>query len=103
MGLRIFFVFLIFFMFMPKSYSGEKAYIDEVMKLKNINSNLNKQLSSAVGEINKLQEENKELKSLASVQVELEKIRRELENKSSEVKMLREQIMMSKDYALNGR
>lgn len=103
MVLRIFLSLLIFLMIVPDSCAKKSHYADEIVQLKNINNNLHKQLLSATDEIKKLKVENQELKTLGELQGEIEKIKRELVNKSSEVKMLREQVMMSKDYSLNGQ
>ena len=81
----------------PMLKAQENIYSDELFQLKTLNTSLNAQLSSAVDEINKLQIENYQLKLSDEIQKELEKTRKELANKSYEVKYLRQKLMISKD------
>lgn len=76
---------------------------DEVIELKIINNDLKKQLEVALGELSKLRQE-KTGKSLGEEAFsELEKTKKDLQNQTNETKMLREKLMISKDYALNGK
>lgn len=79
----------------------ENVYSDDLMQLRGLNTELTSQLSSAVEEINKLQIENYNLQLSNQIQKELEKTRKELENKSYEVRALRQKLMIFKDESLN--
>lgn len=75
----------------------ENVYSDDLSQLRNLNTELTAQLSSAAQEINKLQQENYKLKISDAIQKELTKTQKELENKSYEVRVLRQKLMISKD------
>ena len=79
----------------------ENAYSDELFQLQSLNAALSTQLSSAKEEINKLQVENYQLKISDEMKKELQKTRKELENKAYEVKYLRQKLMISKDELLH--
>lgn len=81
----------------PMLKAQENPYSDELFQLQTLNTALNTQLASATEEINKLQKENCQLKISEEIRKELEKTRKELENKAYEVKYLRQKLMISKD------
>lgn len=85
----------------PMLKAQENIYSDELFQLKNLNTELSAQLYCATQEIGKLQIENYTLKLSDEIQKELERTRKELENKSFEVKYLRQKLMVSKDEQLH--
>lgn len=97
--MRIFVLFLFIFLWSlaPILQAQENMYSDELIQLRGLNNELTAQLSSAVEEINKLQIENYQLKLSDEIRKELVKTKKELENKSYEVRALRQKLMISKD------
>lgn len=97
--MRIFalFLFILFWSHSPMLKAEENFYNDDISQLRSLNSELTEQLSSATQEINKLQLENYKLKISDEIQKELIKTQKELENKSYEVRVLRQKLMISKD------
>ena len=85
---------------MPSAISAqENIYSDEFLQLKNLNTELQGQLESATKEINKLKIENfhLNLKISDETQKELESAKKNLENKSVEIRSLREKLMVLND------
>ena len=100
----LFFLFIFgFLVFSPEVLASENFYSDEIVQLKHLNSDLNQQLSVATQELTKLQTENSNVKITEDVVQELDKARRSLATQSSEIQMLREKLMIFKDYAFNGK
>lgn len=83
-------------------YAQERLYNQEIQSLREMNEELHKKLSEADMEIQKLKNMNNNYKISENLVMELEKVKKDLANKSFEIKMLREKFMTAKDYALNG-
>lgn len=75
----------------------ENIYSDELLQLRNLNAELTSQLTSASQAINQLQADNDKLKISVEAQKELEITRKALENKSYEVRILRQKLMLYND------
>lgn len=97
MRIFVLFLFIFFWSLAPILKAQENMYSDELVQLRGLNNELTAQLSSAVEEINKLQIENYQLKLSDEIKKELVKTKKELENKSYEVRALRQKLMMTKD------
>lgn len=99
--ITIIFVIMIFSSFQIV-YAQERLYSQEMQALRQVNEELQQQLSEANKEIKKLQNKNNNSQISGNLVMELEKAKRNLANQSCEIRMLREKLMITKDYVLNG-
>jgi regulator of replication initiation timing len=81
----------------PICIAEESPYHNKIAQLQLLNNDLRKKLQSATDEINKLKEENYSLKNKTPDEIEFEKAKKELANKSYEIKLLREKMMIAQD------
>lgn len=97
-----FLLFIAYFIFSPVAYSRGSIRGDEIFQLKILNKDLLRKLDEASTEIMRLRSSKESSSTSESVVQELEKTKRDLANQSCEIKMLREKMMISKDFAYNG-
>lgn len=81
----------------PICTAEESPYHNKIAQLQLLNNDLREKLQSATDEINKLKEENYSLKNKTRDEIEFEKTKKELANKSYEIKLLREKMMIAQD------
>jgi hypothetical protein len=97
--MRIFILFLVlnFCLASPAFALEQNYYQNKINQLKTLNIELRQKLILAIDEIDKLKKENISLKNSNPDIEELEKTRKELENKTYEIKQLREKMMVAVD------
>lgn len=83
-------------------YAQRSIYRDEIIQLRNVNEELHHKLSDANKEIKELQKKKNDTPLSEDIIKELEKAKKDLANQSCEIRMLREKLMIAKDFVLNG-
>lgn len=100
---KLFFILIIMsFACFQQVYAQRSIYSDEIIQLRNVNDELHHKLSNANKEIRELQKKKDEAPITENIIKELEKAKKDLANQSCEIRMLREKLMIVKDYDLNG-